>query len=210
MDNIETKTVESEIRIKLRIHSIRTNRVDSTVLDMYGNPSRDSLSDAFTVLLNEPLHALDIGEPILLVVDALDESKTADKSEFLELISDEFPELPEWIKILITSRPELQVKKKLEHFHPLEVLPQDDNQQKDIKCFVKGSLPLFKVNSVDYLVSKCEGSFLYACYMVKELKEMDAGVEPNLSDYTPKGISGFFEKQFKRLRTGLQQHDPGF
>ena len=35
-DNIETKTVESEIRIKLRIHSIRTNRVDSTVLDMYG------------------------------------------------------------------------------------------------------------------------------------------------------------------------------
>ena len=63
---------------------------------------------------------------------------------------------------------------------------------------------------MDYLVSKCEGSFLYAYYMVKELKEMDAGVEPNLSDYTPKGISGFYEKQFKRLRTGLQQHDPGF
>ena len=102
------------------------------------NPSRESLSDAFTVLLNEPLHALDRREPMLIVVDALDESKTADKSEFLELISDEFPELPEWIKILITSRPELQVKKKLEHFNPLEVLPQDDNQQKDLKCFVKG------------------------------------------------------------------------
>ena len=173
------------------------------------NPSRDSLSDAFTVLLNEPLHALDIGEPILIVVDALDESKTDNKSEFLELISDEFPDLPKWIKILITSRPELQVKKKLEHFNPLEILPQDDNQQKDLKCFVKGSLPHFKVNSVDYLVSKCEGSFLYAYYMVKELKEMDVGVEPNLSDYTPKGISGFYEKQFKRLRTGLQPHDPG-
>ena len=35
-DNIETKAVESEIQIKLRIHSIRTNRVDSTVLDIYG------------------------------------------------------------------------------------------------------------------------------------------------------------------------------
>ena len=77
------------------------------------NPSRDSLSDAFTVL-NEPLNVLDIGEPIPIVVDALDESKTADKSEFLKLISDEFPELPaEWIEILITSRPELQVKKKI-------------------------------------------------------------------------------------------------
>ena len=78
------------------------------------NPSQESLSDAFTVLLNEPLHALDRREPMLIVVDALDESKTDDKSEFLELISDEFPDLPKWIKILITSRPELQLKKTLE------------------------------------------------------------------------------------------------
>ena len=56
------------------------------------NHSLDLLSDAFTVLLNEPLHALDRREPMLIVVDALDETKTDDKSEFLELISDEFPD----------------------------------------------------------------------------------------------------------------------
>ena len=172
------------------------------------NHSRDSLSDAFTVLLNEPLHALDRREPMLIVVDALDESKTDDKSEFLELISGEFPDLPKWIKILITSRPELQVKKKLEHFNPLEILPQDDNQQKDLKCFVQGSLPHFEVDSIDHLVFLCQGSFLYAYYMVKELKEMGAGIEPNITDYAPRGISGFYEKQFKRLKTGLQPHDP--
>ncbi len=44
--------------------------------------SRDSLSDAFRVLLNDPLHALDRHEPMLIVVDALDESKTDEKSEF--------------------------------------------------------------------------------------------------------------------------------
>ena len=172
------------------------------------NHSLDSLSDAFTVLLNEPLHALDRREPMLIVVDALDESKTADKSEFLELISCEFPDLPKWIKILITSRPELQVKKKLEHFKPLEILPQDDNQQKDLKCFVQGSLPHFEVDSIDHLVFLCQGSFLYAYYIVKELKEMGAGIEPNLCNYAPRGISGFYEKQFKRLKTGLQPHDP--
>ena len=170
--------------------------------------TRDSLWDAFRVLLNEPLHALDRREPMLIVVDALDESKTDDKSEFLELISDKFPDLPKWIKVMITSRPELQVKKKLEHFNPLEILPQDENQQKDLKCFVGGSLPHFKVDSIDYLVRKCEGSFLYAYHMVKELKEMAAGIEPNLCDYAPRGISGFYEKQFKRLKTGLQQHYP--
>ena len=173
------------------------------------NHSLDSLSDAFTVLLNEPLYDLDKREPMLIVVDALDESKTDDKSEFLELISDEFLDLPKWIKILITSRPELQVKKKLEHFKPLEILPQDENQQKDLKCFVKGSLPDLGEYSIDYLVSECEGSFLYAYYMVKELKKMGVGIEPNLRNYAPRGISGFYERQFKRLKTGIQQNDPG-
>ena len=170
--------------------------------------SRKSLSDAFRVLLSEPLHALDKRESMLIVVDALDETKTDDKSEFLELISDEFPDLPKWIKILITSRPELQVKKKLEHLNPLEILPQGDNHQKDLKCFVKSSFPHFEVDSIDHLVFLCQGSFLYAYYMVKELKEMGAGIEPNLRDYAPRGISGFYEKQFKRLKTSLQPHDP--
>ena len=169
------------------------------------NPSRDSLSDAFTVLLNEPLDALNRHEPMLIVVDALDESKTDDKSEFLELISDEFPDLPKWIKILITSRPELQVKKKLEHFKPLEIHPQDFNQQEDLKCFVEGSLPQFKINSIDYLVRKCQGSFLFAYYMVTELRKMDEGVQLNLRVYAPSGISGFYEREFERLRKGLQQ-----
>ena len=129
--------------------------------------SLDSLSDAFTVLLSEPLHDLDGHEPMLLVLDTLDESKTDDKSEFLELISDEFPRLPKWIKILITSRPELQVKKILKHFNPLQILPQDDNQLEDLNCFVEGSFPHLYVNSIEYVVFFCQGSFLYAYYMVK-------------------------------------------
>ena len=173
------------------------------------NHSQDSLWNVFRVLLSEPLHALDRHEPMLIVVDALDESKTDDKSEFLELISDEFPDLPKWIKILITSRPELEVRKKLEHFKQLEILPQDENQQKDLKCFVKANLPHLDVGTtVDHLVFYCQGSFLFAYYMVEELKEMGAGIESYLRDYAPRGISGFYEKQFKRLRTGLQPHDP--
>ena len=56
--------------------------------------SQESISDAFRVFLNDPLHALDRSEPMLIVVDALDESKTANKSEILELISEEFSRLP--------------------------------------------------------------------------------------------------------------------
>jgi hypothetical protein len=37
---------------------------------------------------------------------------------------------------------------------------------------------------------------------------MDLGIEPNLNVYVPKGISGFYDKQFERLKTGLQSSIP--
>ena len=165
--------------------------------------SRDSLSDAFRVLLSDPLHALDTHEPVLIVVDALDESKIESKSDFLELISEEFLELPRWVKILISSRPELQVRKKLEHFNPVEILPDDCHHIRDLKHFFQQCLSNLSEGTVNSLISKCEGSFLYAYYLVDELQKRDLGIEPNLDEIVPKGISGFYEKQFKRLQKEL-------
>ena len=165
--------------------------------------SRVSLPDAYRVLLNEPLHDLDRHKPVLIVVDALDESKTESKSDFLELISEEFLELPRWVKILITSRPELQVRKKLQHFNPVEILPDNRHHTNDLKHFFQQCLPDLNEGTVNSLISKCEGSFLYAYYLVNELLKRDLGIEPNLDGIVPKGISGFYEQQFKRLENGL-------
>jgi hypothetical protein len=172
---------------------------------LYREHSQESLSDAFRVLLNDPLHALGRCEPVLIVVDALDESKTDIRSEFLELISCEFPELPKWIKIFITSRPELQVQKKLQHLNPIEIRPDNRHHKLDLECFIRHCLPNLSKGNVNFLISKCEGSFLYAYYVVDEFKKMNLGIEPNLSDYVRKGISGFYEIQFKRLKTELQR-----
>ena len=171
--------------------------------------SRDSLSDANFLLLNQPLHSLGRCEPMLIVVDALDETATGDKSEFLELISDEFLQLPKWIKILITSRPELPVRKKLEHFKPLEIRSDSDHQKKDVEYFIRKSLPSLSKDIISKLIGKCNGSFLYAYYMVNELKEMHVEGESIVTDFVPKGISGFYSKQFERLAKSLQCHKPG-
>ncbi len=170
--------------------------------------SRDSLSDAFRVFLNDPLHALDRHEPMLIVVDALDESKVDDKSEFLELISDEFSELPKWVKILISSRPDLQVRKKLLHLNPFEILPNDEHHNLDLELFVRYRFPNISEDYINSIVSMCEGSFLYAYFLTNELKENYLGIEPNLSEYVAKGISGFYEKQFKRLKVRLLRLKP--
>ena len=171
--------------------------------------SRDSLSDANFLLLNEPLHSLDRCEPMLIVLDALDESNTGDKSEFLELISDEFLELPKWIKILITSRPELPVRKKLEHFKPLEICADSDWHMDDVEYFIRESLPNVSKDIIRKLIRECNGSFLYAYYMVTELKETHVEGESIVIDFVPKGISGFYNKQFERLKKGLQRFKPG-
>ena len=147
---------------------------------LFREHSQDSLSGSFRVLLNDPLHALDRTDPMLIFVDALDESKTGNKSEFLELISEEFSPLPNWIKIFITSRPELQVRKKLQHLNPLEILPNDTQHKHDLKQFIKCHLPKFSMPKIRSLVNKCEGSFLYAYYLVNEVKQL--GIDPNVDE----------------------------
>ena len=165
--------------------------------------SRESLPDACRVLLNDPLHSLRRYEPMLIVVDALDESN---KSEFLELVAAEFFELPKWIKIFISSRPELQVRKKLEHLNPLEILPDHHQNNLDLKLFIQRRLPNISDFSVELLISKCEGSFLYAYFLVNELQQICPGPQSNVNEYIPKGIAGFYEKQFKRCKTDLQRY----
>ena len=140
------------------------------------NSSPDSLSDEFRVLLKDPLHALDRQEPVLIVVDALDESKTDVKSELLEFISREFSVLPQWVKILITSRPNLEVRKNLHRFDPVEILPADEHLQNhtdDIQSFIMHCLPNLDKEHLNSFIRKCDSSFLHASYLVSDLKEID-------------------------------------
>ncbi|XP_046857561.1 uncharacterized protein LOC124450953 [Xenia sp. Carnegie-2017] len=104
--------------------------------------SYESVTDAFRVLLNNPLHSLEDHEPMLLVIDALDESQVDGKSELLELIAEEFDRLPKWIKIFITSRPELPVQKELKDMNPVEITThaRDENNEEDLRKYLRHQL----------------------------------------------------------------------
>ncbi|XP_046857469.1 uncharacterized protein LOC124450855 [Xenia sp. Carnegie-2017] len=115
--------------------------------ELQRNHSKESITDAFRVLLNDPLHSLEDHEPMLLVIDALDESQVEGKSELLELITDEFGRLPKWIKIFITSRPELPVKIQLKDMNPVEIetQPHDTENKYDLCKYLAHEL---KVNFI--------------------------------------------------------------
>ena len=126
------------------------------------------------------------------------------KSECLDSISEKFFELPDWIKIFISRRPELQVRKALQHFQPLEIRPDDRNHKQDIELFVRRYLPNLEDDSIRSVISKCEGSFLCAYYLVSELREKGLIFEPDLRHCNLNSIAGFNDKQFKHLKIGLQ------
>ena len=171
--------------------------------------SRETITDAFRVLINDPLYALEESEPMLLVIDALDESAVEGKSEFLELISDEFPNLPKWIKILVTSRPELPVQEKLKHLNPIHVeMLYETHNIKDLQKYLQTSLSSLCDDDhvFESLAWRCQGSFLYAYYTQLELKQRKTQLTiQNIFELVPKGIGDFYQKQFKHLKNQLNK-----
>ncbi|XP_046858131.1 uncharacterized protein LOC124451516 [Xenia sp. Carnegie-2017] len=182
--------------------------------ELQRNHSKDSITDAFRVLLNDPLHSLEDHEPMILVVDALDESQVDGKSELLELIAEEFDRLPKWIKIFITSRPELPVQKELKDMNPVEITtrPRDENNEEDLHKYLRHQLNNRVKGDRQVLLSlveKCDGSFLYAYYAQRSLKEENTELTfKSIRQLVPSGLSGVYTKQFKRVKELLTKKSP--
>ena len=97
------------------------------------------------------------------------------------------------------------MREKLEHLNPVEILPDNDKHILDLKQFIECYFPSINKSNIESLVSKCQGSFLYAYYLVKV--QVNLGSNPNVNVHIPKGISGFYEKQFERLKKDLQCYE---
>ena len=86
---------------------IKTNILDS----LEKNPSAGSqiLQTQFDKLILDPLRNLNLPRPIVLVLDALDECKEDGVKDVLRLIVTNLEQLPSFIKIFVTSRPESHI-----------------------------------------------------------------------------------------------------
>ena len=166
-----------------------------------------TIGDAFRVLLKDPLNSLpDETSSILIVIDGLDESLSDEKKHLLDVIDEEFQMLPKWVKIFISSRPELVTKEKLERLNHVEILRDDEGNKEDLKSYLVSCLSgkyTVDGNVMEKMVKKCQGSFLYAYYYQLELRKLNC-VE-NVLRVVPKGIHSIYQKYFKRLEDELKK-----
>ena len=183
-----------------------------------------NLKDAFQIYLQNPLDEMELKDPILLVIDALDESAADNKSEILDLINDYFPYLPACVKVLVTGRPEISIA-KLDGVQKIHIANDNVNNQSDLKSYLEYCLPSLvgrkvqnpEKNEFHSLVAeqgiykaltlKCEGSFLYAFYVQSELKkrdDLDKMTGEELIEFLPDGLDSIYQKYFKRLEEELK------
>jgi WD40 repeat protein len=170
-----------------------------------------NLNEAFGIYLQNPLDELELTEPILIVIDGLDESAADDKNEIVNLIADYFPVLPEFIKVLVTSRPEISVA-KLTDFPKINIENSNADNDSDLNIYLQFWLPRIQdredsLEVFENLVKMCEGSFLYAFFLQIELlkrNDLHHLLLDEITDFLPNGLDSVYQKYFHRLEEELK------
>ena len=170
------------------------------------------VKELFTKLLQEPLGKCNPNrQRKVVIIDALDETKYESREDFLDLIMHRFPLLPNWLVFFITSRPEDSVQFRLKKYNPcVKICAGHDTDhhnfyqqhEQDIQTFLKKRIDYSRLFcTVEDISRKCHGLFLYAHYIVEEIRvSVDSGKKLNqLSDLFPGNIDDFFLQNFKRV-----------
>ena len=183
---------------------------------LLGN-SKLGVRELFTKLLEEPLSKCSAcDQRKLVIIDALDETEYESREDFLDLIMHCFPLLPKWLVFFITSRPEDSVRSRLQKYNPCVKICAGNSDQdnfyqqheQDIQTFLKNKIDFSRLSiTVEDILKKCDGLFLYAHYIVEELRRAaDSGKELNqLSDLFPGDMNSFFLQNFKRVHDQVGQ-----
>ena len=109
------------------------------------------LHELFTKLLQEPLAKSDeSSERMLIVIDALDETKYDSREDFLDLIKRRFPMLPKWLVFFITSRSEDTVQFRLKKYHPCIKICAGNSKSLEFYRQHEQDIKLFPEKSVDF------------------------------------------------------------
>lgn len=162
-----------------------------------------SVDRLFAYLLIEPLNKVGKNRnQTVVVIDALDEATFEGRNELADIIASKYMVLPSWLKIIITSRDEPILRRKLSKIRPItfEDAAYTDNHD-DILGYFRMRLESLilenKEEIIDVLLKKSAGNFLYAKTVTDDIL---SGVLP-ISEPSkfPNGLTGVYASYFDRI-----------
>jgi hypothetical protein len=188
-----------------------------------------AISDRFEKLVLGPLNRILVehdktansydNSNFFLVIDALDECELGQKrSELLSFLGNQLmKKFPKKIKVLITSRPELDIINSLKQFKPFEIKEKDPRHEQDLKLFISSLLPktILKdeedlLKAIEIVFDRSQGKFVYASLVKQELENClelpDLNELMDKLQELPEGIDGYFMKYFKKLHDEFEYY----
>ena len=105
-----------------------------------GDNETDKVDELFEALLAKPLQSVEAprgaDDALVLIIDALDELPRDALKPVLSLLATELKTLPPWIKLVVTSRDEAQIKAALNGYTPSELRVDEARNRQDVRAYL--------------------------------------------------------------------------
>ena len=188
-------------QLATRLPDYRKHLINQPEIEDLG---RKNAQELFDYLLANPLrYAIDGGrQRYLIVLDALDETLEDGKSDLLDLIARDIESLPDWLGLVVTSRPEPAVRRQLEAFGLHELSEDDPRNAGDLQAYTERWLVSTdltvdeKMRASEAVLTSSKGNFLY---LTQLRKAVDLGwISLTRPGELPKGLSALYGMYFRR------------
>jgi WD40 repeat protein len=136
---------------------------------------------------------------VVLLIDALDEGDLA------SLIGTEWSRTPDWLRLIVTSRPhESEINAALQSLDPWPLDAGREENQEDIRTYLRRELRQPKETIIEAILEKSEGLFLYVRWVREELQAGRLSLA-NI-DAFPRGLGGIYNQFFKRYFPDIRDY----
>lgn len=198
-----------------RIKLLRGQHLEQLALEIKNlqNQERKTPDDLFTYLITEPLNRSEKiveSQRLALVIDALDEAGRLVNGKMVNPLADllykHADELPSWLGVIVTSRPEAYLQQQLgAKFSPMIMEGGTQQNLSDIKDYLETTLdPAIageqRVKTIQAIVDKSGGTFLY-------IKRVEQGYDLSKFETLPNGLDDLFYKNFERYFPDPKQYE---
>ncbi|CAK9008433.1 Uncharacterized WD repeat-containing protein alr3466, partial [Durusdinium trenchii] len=168
----------------------------------------------FDRLIAEPMSKVpEPSERVVVLLDALDEVAEAGRGVLLHIVRNLWhTKTPEWLGLVLSTRPEDPIRDTLEVFRPTVLQLDDERNLSDLRHFLEMRLRRHLAHvdrdlerAVEILAKRAEGLFLYAYFVDQTLigRESKVASLEELEEVFPDGgIDDMYKSYFSRLLEG--------
>jgi tetratricopeptide (TPR) repeat protein len=169
-------------------------------------------STLFAMLIVEPLANLPVPDGVfVIVIDALDEATHQGRNELAAFLAEASERLPKWLRLIVTSRPDSEVVRRLQSLEPLTLEPDSDENLEDLREYVNVHIAQFAPDgviaekTVEQLQTASEGNWLYLHWIRREL---EAGrLSLDAPEQFPKGLGSVYGQFFERRFHAVEEYE---